>query len=106
MKVRLRLTLRARPLLPILGVLLGSAALASPYATCPECGARRIKRLHKRDWIDRFSTMPWSKLQRWLGGALYSCPLCRLQFYDCRKQMLAVKAAAAAASSMRAVVPD
>ncbi len=95
MKVYIRLTLKTWPLLPLLGVMLGSTAPTSPYVTCPECGARRVKKLHKRDWIDRVSTMPWSKLHRWLGGALYDCPLCRLQFYDCRKPMLDVKTVAA-----------
>jgi hypothetical protein len=27
-------------------------------------------------------------IQRQLGGKLYHCVLCRLQFYDCRKQAL------------------
>jgi hypothetical protein len=84
----------------MLGVMLGSAALASPYATCPECGTTRVKKLLKRDWIDRISTAPWSKLQRWLGGALYNCPRCRLQFYDCRKKE------SVAASPMQPIVPD
>jgi DNA-directed RNA polymerase subunit RPC12/RpoP len=104
MKVHLRFKLKTWPLAP-LGVILGSTALASPYVACPECGAKRVKKLHKRDWIDRVSTMPWSKLQRWLGGALYDCPLCRLQFYDCRAQLLEAKAPVAA-SPLQTIVPD
>jgi hypothetical protein len=31
-------------------------------------------------------------IQRYLGGKLYHCVLCRLQFYDCRKQAPAPRA--------------
>ncbi len=84
--MRLHLRLHLKTWLPTLGMALGSAALESPTPACPECGTTRLKKLSKPDRIDRVSTVPWSKIQRFLGGRLYHCLFCRLQFYDCRRQ--------------------
>ena len=86
MRVHLHFSLKTWPLLPTLGIMLGSAAPQSSHVTCPECGTTRVKKLLKRDPIDRSSAVPWSRIQRSLGGRLYHCSNCRLQFYDCRKQ--------------------
>ena len=88
MRVHLHFSLKTWPLLPTLGTMLGSAAPKSSYVTCPECGTTRVKKLLKRDPIDRRSAVPWSRIQGYLGGRLYHCLSCRLQFYDCRKQAL------------------
>jgi hypothetical protein len=54
-------------------------------ARCPECGARTLRQFSGRDPIERMTHHPLSLLQGLLGGHLYFCPLCRLQFYDWRR---------------------
>jgi len=71
-----------------LATILGAATPESRYATCPDCGGTHLKQLHKPDRIDRLSRLPWNRIQRLLGGRLYLCRPCRLQFYDCRKRDL------------------
>ena len=56
-------------------------------ACCPACGSSDLKRLPRRDKIETLSKRPWSLLQGLLGGRLYYCALCRLQFYDLRSQL-------------------
>jgi DNA-directed RNA polymerase subunit RPC12/RpoP len=56
----------------------------SRKARCPECGTRQLRRFQVRDHIERMSRHPLSLLQRLLGGRLYYCSLCRLQFHDWR----------------------
>ena len=56
----------------------------SRYARCPDCGSQNLRRLRKRDPIERVSHHPWNVLQRMLGGRLYYCSRCRLQFGDLR----------------------
>jgi len=85
MRVHLRVKIGAWRLPPGFAVLLGAAAPESPYATCPECARLQVRLLAKPDRIDRVSRVPWSAVQRLLGGKLYRCSRCRLQFYDCRK---------------------
>ena len=70
-----------------LAIILGAVRPEAPYATCPRCGTDRLDRLKRIDEIDRVSKLPWSALQRFLGGKLYHCRSCRLQFHDCRKQL-------------------
>jgi hypothetical protein len=67
---------------------LGARAPGDSYATCPNCGAASVNRLKKRDHIDAMSRTPWSAIQKLRGGSLYHCPICRIQFFDCRPSLL------------------
>jgi hypothetical protein len=87
-RVRLHLRLHGSPNIHRLAHLLGTSSPNAPHVACPECGNARVARLARRDRIERMSDAPWSTIQRHLGGKLYHCALCRLQFYDCRKQSL------------------
>jgi hypothetical protein len=71
-------------------VMLGAAKPESPFATCPDCGTIRLRQLVKSDTIERVSRLPWNTLQKAVGGKLYLCRACRLQFYDCRKLAMAL----------------
>ena len=84
-RILLRISMREAPWILAFARLLGAAAPEARWATCPECGNPRVKRLAKLDCIDRISETAWSALQQHLGGGLYRCTPCRLQFYDCRK---------------------
>jgi len=53
-------------------------------AKCPHCGDREIQRRSTRDKIDRTLRTPFSVVQSLLGGQLYHCGFCRIQFYDLR----------------------
>jgi hypothetical protein len=55
-------------------------------AKCPRCGAEEITRRSKPDKIDKMSRTPASLFQSLLGGNLYHCFFCRLQFYDLRRR--------------------
>ena len=55
-----------------------------PQARCPHCGTFRLRALASRDHIDRMLKTPMSLLQKMMGGRLYHCRYCRLQFYDRR----------------------
>lgn len=67
-----------------LGAILGARRADDKAATCPECGGLKIRRI-VLDTVDRVSKTPWNFLQRILGGKLFHCRQCRLQFYDTRK---------------------
>ena len=54
------------------------------YAACPKCGWHDLVVRRTRDRIDKMSLNPLRALQRLLGGRLYHCAHCRLQFYDLR----------------------
>jgi DNA-directed RNA polymerase subunit RPC12/RpoP len=54
------------------------------YVTCPRCGTSRLSVLGKPDTVDRMHRGALHVLGRLLGGALYHCSFCRLQFYDVR----------------------
>ena len=56
----------------------------SKEVRCPLCGTTRLRMLLARDRIDRMHRNPLNLLQRYLGGRLYHCRYCRLQFYDRR----------------------
>ncbi len=58
--------------------------LPAPWCRCPQCGTERVKISGRRDHIDDLSHRPLSILQFLLGGQLYHCLGCRLQFYDLR----------------------
>jgi hypothetical protein len=87
-RVRLHVRLAGLPYIHMLAYALGTSSPDVPHVACPECGNKRVRRLARRDRIDRMSDVAWSTIQRHLGGKLYHCALCRLQFYDCRKQAL------------------
>ncbi len=57
----------------------------SRTSVCPRCGTDNLKRLTRRDRIDRLWKNPISLLQGLLGAPIHWCPYCRLQFYDRRK---------------------
>ena len=88
MRVHFHIRLSGLPYIYRLAYWLGTSSPDAPHVACPECGNTRVRRLPRRDRIDRLSDVPWSVIQRHLGGKLYHCALCRLQFYDCRKQAL------------------
>jgi hypothetical protein len=52
---------------------------------CPRCGTYRITKLKERDKIDKMETGFLNLYERWMGGKLYHCRFCRIQFYDRRK---------------------
>jgi len=56
-----------------------------PHCRCPKCGTLRVSRLKQRDKIDPMKKGPVNLMRRLLGGMLYHCRYCRLQFYDSRR---------------------
>jgi hypothetical protein len=56
-----------------------------PECRCPRCGTIRVSKLKSRDMIDRMSHGFLNLVERMLGGQLYHCCFCRVQFYDRRK---------------------
>ena len=54
------------------------------HAQCPRCGTKNLEKRSSRDKIDRVLKSPISMLQAALGGHLYHCTFCRIQFYDLR----------------------
>ena len=52
---------------------------------CPRCGTLRVTRLNKRDHIDPMESGLMNRVERWMGGKLYHCRYCRIQFYDRRE---------------------
>jgi predicted SprT family Zn-dependent metalloprotease len=74
------------------------------FPRCPKCGTLRITKLKQRDHIDPLNTGFLNLLERVLGGPLYHCKFCRLQFYD-RRRMTAEKPPAQPAESPDAVSP-
>jgi hypothetical protein len=51
---------------------------------CPRCGTSRLSQLKQRDKIDKMENSLWNLAARMLGGKLYHCCFCRIQFYDRR----------------------
>jgi hypothetical protein len=51
---------------------------------CPRCGTYRITKLKVRDGIDKMETGLLNLIERWMGGNLYHCRFCRIQFFDRR----------------------
>jgi DNA-directed RNA polymerase subunit RPC12/RpoP len=67
-------------------------------ARCPKCGTFRIKQLKEPDKIDPMHTGLLNILERMVGGKLFHCRFCRIQFWDRRRlqsEVLADEAAAA-----------
>ena len=56
-----------------------------PEARCPLCGTYRLRALAERDHIDRMYNSLVNLVLRIMGGRLYHCRYCRLQFYDRRR---------------------
>jgi len=55
-----------------------------PVCCCPRCGTSRLTQLRQRDKIDKMEGGLWNMAARLLGGKLYHCCFCRIQFYDRR----------------------
>jgi hypothetical protein len=59
---------------------------------CPRCHTQKVSRRIAPDKIDPVIKSLWSMLQGLLGGRLYHCNYCRIQFYDLRHTMRATPA--------------
>lgn len=59
------------------------------YAKCPCCKSVDLTVLKRVDKIDRMNSGFRNFVNRILGGKLYHCWFCRVQFYDTRKRLLA-----------------
>ena len=59
--------------------------LSSRYTCCIQCGNPQVRRLPKRDGIDRMSSHPLSLLMGLAMSPIYHCRLCRLQYRDWRQ---------------------
>jgi DNA-directed RNA polymerase subunit RPC12/RpoP len=56
----------------------------SAYVQCPRCHTHKVTRRIAPDKIDRVIHTFSSVMQGMLGGRLYHCVYCRIQFYDLR----------------------
>jgi DNA-directed RNA polymerase subunit RPC12/RpoP len=54
------------------------------FANCPRCGNGAPDRRSKKDKVDSMLHSPIRMIHWALGGHLYHCVFCRLQFYDVR----------------------
>ena len=54
----------------------------SDRTNCPLCGTEKLKRLTKRDGIDRLYWNLFRIVCRVCDVHLYHCRYCRIQFYD------------------------
>jgi hypothetical protein len=52
---------------------------------CHKCGTYRITKLKVRDKIDPMEKGILNLVEKWLGGKLYHCKFCRIQFWDRRR---------------------
>ena len=68
----------------------------SLVARCPKCSGTQLRIRRQRDGVDRILKNPFRLLQMILGGNLYHCEFCRIQFYDVRPPRADSKPAAAA----------
>jgi rubrerythrin len=75
------------------------------HAICPSCGTGRISRRKEPDLIDPFFRSFKGSIARLLGGQLYRCRYCRIQFYD-RRPLQAEKNEAAAALQHQGRQPE
>jgi hypothetical protein len=73
-------------------------------ARCPKCTTYRIVRLKEPDHIDKMHTGLLNLLERMVGGKLYHCRYCRIQFFD-RRRMASEVAAETAAQEAQAAAP-
>ena len=58
----------------------------SRHCQCPRCGNPNPSVRLKPDKIDKLVRTPWRLIHRLLGGTLYHCAFCRLQFHDVRER--------------------
>jgi hypothetical protein len=61
------------------------------FAKCPKCRHQDIKVQKRIDKIDRMRGGLFNLIHRLLGGQLYHCWFCRLQFYDLRPRRVNTK---------------
>ena len=54
------------------------------HAKCPKCSTPQLSKLRKVDGVDKMQSGIVNLLHRLVGGQLYHCWFCRLQFYDAR----------------------
>ena len=85
MKIQIRLSVKNSKLLLWTATFLGAARPEVATATCPDCGTTDLRRTHRKSHIERLLRTPWSVIQKALGGRLYWCRRCRVQFFDCRR---------------------
>ena len=75
------------------------------FAACPKCHTYELTAPKRVDKIDKLMKGPGSFVQRLMGGTLYHCWYCRLQFYDLRprkkseRRMLTTKEADASSAA-------
>ena len=55
------------------------------FASCPRCGNGSPDKRTRRDKVDSMLRSPLRFIHWALGGTLYHCVFCRLQFYDVRR---------------------
>ena len=72
-------------------VTLASRLQLSRFAKCPKCRYQDIKALKRVDKIDRMRGGLFNLIHKLMGGKLYHCWFCRLQFYDFRPRRDNVK---------------
>ncbi len=65
-------------------VTLSSRMQLARYAKCPKCRYQDISHLKRVDKIDKMRGGIFNLFHRIMGGKLYHCWFCRLQFYDFR----------------------
>jgi DNA-directed RNA polymerase subunit RPC12/RpoP len=68
-------------------------------ARCPKCGTYRLVKLKEPDHIDPMHTGLLNMLERMVGGRLFHCRYCRIQFFDRRRLRSEVDADRAAADA-------
>jgi len=73
-------------------------------ARCPKCGTFRLRQLKEPDTIDRMHTGVLNMLEKMVGGKLFHCRYCRIQFWDRRRLQSEVLADEAAQES--AIPPE
>ena len=62
-------------------------SIVSPRSACPECHTQKVFRRIRPDKIDPMIKSFSSIVRGLLGGTLYHCYYCRIQFYDSRHTM-------------------
>ena len=65
--------------------------LLSTVVRCPNCGRTEVKHRSRPDGIDRMLWNPLRLTLKLLGGRLYHCEFCRLQFYDLRRRAPSIR---------------
>lgn len=58
--------------------------LLARHTHCIQCGTAKVRRLSRRDRIDRMSRHPLSLVFRLTGAPIVYCGGCRLQYRDWR----------------------